>query len=733
MVKYHVHAINWNESRFLPIFFRHYASADRIVIHDNESDRETVEIAKKAGAEVVTFSTKGTFNDAVHQTIKNTAWKKSRESADFVIVQDLDELLHFPWSPGDINGGLRLYKDLEITFAQSKAFDIVCSDEEWDHILSQDALPWKLLRRGRKANYAYDKIQVFSPKEIEESRYWTGAHRWDAVGNLRQAPEWLEPLMLHCKHIGQNYELSRRIAMKRRMSEINRVMGFSVEYQVSEEELKEAVDRAYDKNYVSDISSYADRGLDRRLTEDWSGGLKSSLPALFPTTVDRPFKILEIGCFEGRGTLAFLDRLCQHPDSKVYCVDPWADVYVKGRKEFSEFDSYFKEQYSRFLFNVRNHKDKVVVLRGSSNEIVPSLEEEFDLAYIDGDHQPGQVYQDAVMALRLMKPGGIILFDDRLLNIGGISPKDGMYRFVSDFSGCVDVKLEDAQLAVQVKETWTNPTYVRTRYVADKPPILLDSWGPGDAICSHLYQGRTWEADVALFIAKYFHGASNAAMLDVGANIGIHAIAAAKGGARHVFAFECHPESVKKLSNGVRLNRCQNVTVIPFAVSNKSDQVVRLGHIANNVGASCIENQSNTFFAHRSQVYECRTVALDWWPFSPPLESFDSILLKLDVEGHELEALQGMRAILARVDQILIEFSPYAASLNKLAALVSELKVAGWSKMETILSIPPDGWAGYPRSIQSELISRPLSADDLHDLMRKNVMLDVLVRKGEIA
>src|SRR6185369_1248385 len=119
-----------------PVFFRHYASASRIFIHDNESDDAVQRQIRGAGAELVPFSTGGTFDDVVHQGIKNRAWQASQGKADFVVVQDLDELLHFPWMPGDIPGALDVWKDLDVTYSPSKCFCMVATDEEWDAVLA---------------------------------------------------------------------------------------------------------------------------------------------------------------------------------------------------------------------------------------------------------------------------------------------------------------------------------------------------------------------------------------------------------------------------------------------------------------------------------------------------------------------------------------------------------------------------------------------------------------------
>jgi predicted O-methyltransferase YrrM len=55
----------------------------------------------------------------------------------------------------------------------------------------------------------------------------------------------------------------------------------------------------------------------------------------------------------------------------------------------------------------------VTVKRGYSNEVLPTLEDNsFDIVYIDGNHEPEYVLEDAVLAFRKVKVGGYLIFDD---------------------------------------------------------------------------------------------------------------------------------------------------------------------------------------------------------------------------------------------------------------------------------------------------------------------------------
>ena len=65
--------------------------------------------------------------------------------------------------------------------------------------------------------------------------------------------------------------------------------------------------------------------------------------------------------------------------------------------------------------NIENsgHKEKVEVRRGFSHEKVPTFEDDFfDMIYIDGNHEPEYVLEDAVLSFRKLKVGGIMIFDD---------------------------------------------------------------------------------------------------------------------------------------------------------------------------------------------------------------------------------------------------------------------------------------------------------------------------------
>jgi hypothetical protein len=114
---------------------------------------------------------------------------------------------------------------------------------------------------------------------------------------------------------------------------------------------------------------------------------------------------LEIGVAEGRSALWVLENILTHPTSRMTAIDPWADDITASMKE-------------RWLANVTvsGFADKVTTIVGYSQEELRKMPlNSVDIVYIDGDHMAGAVMEDAILSMRLVKEGGLIIFDDYLM------------------------------------------------------------------------------------------------------------------------------------------------------------------------------------------------------------------------------------------------------------------------------------------------------------------------------
>jgi len=120
-------------------------------------------------------------------------------------------------------------------------------------------------------------------------------------------------------------------------------------------------------------------------------------------------RALEIGCFEGQSACWFLDNILTNPTSRLTCVDPFAVPMATILLRF--FEARFDENIA-----ASGAADRVTKLIGPSQVVVRTLQPaQFDFIYVDGSHKVGDVLQDAVLAWTVLRPGGVVMFDDYAL------------------------------------------------------------------------------------------------------------------------------------------------------------------------------------------------------------------------------------------------------------------------------------------------------------------------------
>ena len=145
---------------------------------------------------------------------------------------------------------------------------------------------------------------------------------------------------------------------------------------------------------------------------------------------DIPINYLEIGTFYGANLLSVANSYGFHNDSKLYCIDPWEDY-----DEYSEYKNKIELVHKSFMNNVEKsgQAHKIIINRGYSNNIIPKFQDGFfDIIYIDGNHEPDYVLEDAVLSFRKLKVGGMLIFDD--YGVGGPDlTKKGIDGFLSGY------------------------------------------------------------------------------------------------------------------------------------------------------------------------------------------------------------------------------------------------------------------------------------------------------------
>ena len=129
-----------------------------------------------------------------------------------------------------------------------------------------------------------------------------------------------------------------------------------------------------------------------------------------------------------------------HRGSEIICVDPWPDAEIKRRFDkntagypyLTAYQGYSHEVLRRFPLGI------------------------FDVIYVDGNHDGKNVLEDAILSYRLLKSGGLMIFDDlRWKNPNNhpcdILPKPAIDAFISIFQHKVTVLHRGSQLLLRVQ------------------------------------------------------------------------------------------------------------------------------------------------------------------------------------------------------------------------------------------------------------------------------------------
>jgi predicted O-methyltransferase YrrM len=201
---------------------------------------------------------------------------------------------------------------------------------------------------------------------------------------------------------------------------------------------------------MSDTQKQTKWGVPLQITQDLTYSLVKSLNTIYQNVVTDPMMCVEIGSFEGKGSIVIAEHLCKNQQSKLYCIDPLDDEYVKGDDRLAFWNYACVGQRARFLNNTKAYPN-IVLYQGISDTMIPSLEDgTIDFVYIDGDHSPEQVYKDAIGMWPKMKKGSVILFDDYQFNVNGVNTADGIDKFLKEKEGCYTLLLQNYQLAIRI-------------------------------------------------------------------------------------------------------------------------------------------------------------------------------------------------------------------------------------------------------------------------------------------
>ncbi len=164
-------------------------------------------------------------------------------------------------------------------------------------------------------------------------------------------------------------------------------------------------------------------------------------------------RLLEIGVFEGMSACWWLDNLLTRPNDFYLGIDPWDSKFMAH--SFAR-QGVMDQVHAKAVKSLKPYGNKAHLYHGESVEAfrpAPELKdlllpESFEVAYIDGVHEPPGAMIDSVNVWSVVRPGGIIVWDD--WNAGNPRNKPHpMEVFLRNFFALIDGKYEVLWAQVQ--------------------------------------------------------------------------------------------------------------------------------------------------------------------------------------------------------------------------------------------------------------------------------------------
>jgi predicted O-methyltransferase YrrM len=147
----------------------------------------------------------------------------------------------------------------------------------------------------------------------------------------------------------------------------------------------------------------------KSFSTDWTTDNFKSWSATLAHLRDSAIEILEIGSWEGRSAIFFLEFF---RSGRLTCVDTF-----RGSQEHLDgsFDLGMIEK--RFDANTASYGSRLEKLKSTSVQALDRLAQDgrsFDIIYIDGSHRREDVMADSALAWKILKQDGFVMWDDYL-------------------------------------------------------------------------------------------------------------------------------------------------------------------------------------------------------------------------------------------------------------------------------------------------------------------------------
>ena len=280
--------------------------------------------------------------------------------------------------------------------------------------------------------FSLGKIVITCPSEYLSGRFTYGFYKkmdiMEAV--VDNFEDYIEKVVYYLDNINPRKELEQRILEKKHLL-------FNDEDSVKEwQETLIELSKPYVK--IIEEPKY-------KFTSDWfSRSITNFENNLLPQK-ENINKILEIGSYEGRSSVWFLNNIMNNEYSRLYCIDPFFAT------------SNYKNNFLHNI-NISQNNTKLNIIENTSLMGLSQLileKKQFNIIYINGSHYSRDVIEELVLSWNLLTINGLLILDDYLFtgfkeNIDNkLLPKDTIDNFLSTISNQYEVIHKEYQLLLK--------------------------------------------------------------------------------------------------------------------------------------------------------------------------------------------------------------------------------------------------------------------------------------------
>jgi len=162
---------------------------------------------------------------------------------------------------------------------------------------------------------------------------------------------------------------------------------------------------------------------------------------------------------------------------------------------------------------------------------------------------------------------------------------------------------------------------------------------------------RPWDSDTINLINNLL-GNYKSLFVDCGVNYGAYSIPISKKKNTTVISFDPSRRALSELKNNIKLNNSKNIKYYNYGISDSVSKLFFSDNLDN------FKNSGEYSFTRLQTSYKVDTTTLDFFFKKINLNIYKIIIIKLDIEGYEFNALLGMKKILLNNNVIIFfEFS----------------------------------------------------------------------------